>query len=155
MREQVKKEHAEFFDLSDRNPEKHHDYLIEKFGAYQTMDSVEKTEKEIVNCIKALKATGSNNDYLLAEWARKKLEVYQSEKVTLNTCLELANISKKCSSSGSRKALGSKSNTEIAAKYPLHYSSFVHGDPFMLTHSPDRVPLLLPILENAHSYCLE
>ena len=126
------------FDLSYHNPEKHHDYLIEKFGAYQTMDNVEKTEKDIVNCIKALKDSSSNNDYLLAEWAKNKLEVYQSEKLTLNTCLQLANISKKCSSSGpsgSRKAtIDVKSNTNIAAKK----SSFVHGDPFMLTHSPDR-----------------
>ena len=104
------------------------------------MDNVEKTEKEIVNCIKALKDSGSNNDYLLAERAKNKLEVYQSEKLTLNTCLQLANISKKCCSSGpgSRRAIDVKSNTNIAAKNPLHYSSFVHGDPFMLTHSPDR-----------------
>ena len=119
------------------------------------MGNVEKTEKEIVNYIKVLEDSGTNNDYLLTEWARKKLEVYQSEKVTLNTCLELANISKKCSSSDSRKAPGAKSNTEIEAKNSLHYSSFVHGDHFMLTYFPDKVPLLLPILENAHSYGLK
>ena len=101
------------------------------------MDNVEKTEKEILNYIHSLKGNGSNNDYLLAEWAKNKLEVYQSEKLTLNTCLKLAHISEKCSI----EALSAKPNTEIEAKNSLHYPSFVHGDPFMLTYSPDMVPL--------------